>query len=227
MCANMNLLESNVTKSAPEIVRDKLREEIFTGVLVAGQQLRQDEIADRFGTSRIPVREALRQLESENLVSYFSHKGAVVKGFSINDVLQMLDIRIALECRALKLAIPNMAMEDFEAAQDILDNYSHSSDPSEWGEMNWKFHWTLYAPCNRIKLLSMIESNYGHVSRYVRTQISISSGKDQPQHDHHELLDLCREGKVEMAVQYLEAHIEKSQKSLSAIERRRQALSEM
>ena len=217
----MDTLEITTHKSAPELVRDRLREDIFSGVLVAGQQLRQDEIADRFGTSRIPVREALRQLESEDLITYQSNKGAIVKGISIDDVIQMFDIRIALECRALKLAIPHMAEEDIDLAQEILDNYDHESDPAAWGDMNWKFHWMLYEPCNRPKLLNMIEANYGHVNRYTRTQISLFTGKVQPQEDHVKLLNLCRAGKVDEAVKYLEAHIEKAQKSLSAAARRK------
>src|SRR6266480_5545786 len=79
--------------SAPDVVRDGLRKAIFDGDLVAGTQLRQDEIASRFGTSRIPVREALRQLESEGLVIFHPNRGAVVKGLSLEDVLEMLDIR--------------------------------------------------------------------------------------------------------------------------------------
>lgn len=212
----MKIITINQSKSAPEWVRDQLREEIFSGTLIVGQQLRQDEIAERFGTSRIPVREALRQLESEDLIIYQPNKGAIVKGFSIQEVLQLFDIRIALECHALKLAIPHMAVEDLHGAQQILDDYDASADPSTWGQMNWNFHWSLYEPCNRIKLLDMIEANYGHVNRYTRTQISLSAGKVQPQEDHLELLHLCAQGKVDAAVKFLYQHIEKAQKSLQA-----------
>src|SRR5436190_3117736 len=120
---DMGSKESTIRKPAPDLVRDGLRESILAGVFEAGHQLRQDEVAEQFGTSRIPVREALRQLESEGLVTFHPNRGAVVKGLSLEDVLEMLDIRIGLECRALKLAIPNMAVEDHEAAQQILDEY--------------------------------------------------------------------------------------------------------
>lgn len=216
----MSTIETTIRKSAPELVRDGLREEIFSGILLAGYQLRQDEIAERFGTSRIPVREALRQLESEGLVIFQPNKGAIVKGLSIDDVVEMLDIRIALECRALKLAIPNMAIEDIESAQNILDDYDNTSDPEAWGEMNWNFHWTLYEPCHRIKLLTMIEANYGHVNRYIRAQVSIAAGKTKPQEEHLELLNLCTKGKIDEAVKLLEHHIQKAQKSLRAVARR-------
>lgn len=210
-------------RPAPDIVREGLRTSILSGKLEAGHPLRQDEVALQFGTSRIPVREALRQLESEGLVVFHPNRGVTVRGLSLDDVLDMLDIRIALETRALKLAIPHMAREDLDACQEILDRYDRTSDPKAWGEMNWRFHWTLYAPCHRPKLLDMIEANYGHVNRFTRTQVSRAAGKTRPQKEHHELLKLCRQGKVQPAVDLLERHIEETQKSLRALTRKQGA----
>ena len=208
-------------KPAPELVRDGLRAAIIAGDYEEGTALRQEEIADRFGTSRIPVREALRLLESEGLVIFQPNKSVIVRGLSLEDVIEMLEIRIALECRALKLAIPNMAIEDFETAAEILKEYDESQDQAAWGEMNWRFHWALYVPCHRPKLLAMIEANYGHVSRYTRRQVSSATDKANPQQDHVKLLELCREGNVEDAVALLEKHIEQTQRSLRANLRRR------
>lgn len=219
----MGSIDGETRRPAPEIVRDGLREAILLGEFETGHQLRQDEVAERFGTSRIPVREALRQLESEGLVTFHPNRGAVVKGLSLDDVLEMLDIRIALECRALKLSIPNMADEDLDAAAQILDDYDKAMEPARWGEMNWRFHSTLYAPCNRTRLLEMIEANYGHVNRFTRTQVSLATGKAKPQAEHHEMLGYCRAGKVDEAVALLERHIEQTQKSLRAAARRSEA----
>lgn len=205
---------------APGRVRDALRRELMSGAIAPGRPLRQDELAARYGTSRIPVREALRQLEAEGLVTFHANRGAVVTLLSLDEVLEMLDIRIALECRALRLAIPNMADEDFEAAAAILKSYDAEPSPERWGEANWQFHWTLYAPCNRPKLLAMIEGNYGHVNRFTRTQVSRATGKERPQREHYAILDFCRQGEVERAAGLLEAHILNTQKSLSAALRR-------
>lgn len=207
---------------APELVRDGLRKEILSGELAGGTQLRQDELADRFGTSRIPVREALRQLETEGLVTIHPNKGAVVSSLSTDEVMEMLDIRMVLECGALKLAIPNMADDDFETAERILDDYDRAPDPMRWSESNWRFHETLYAPCDRPKLLGLIETNYSQINRFMRMQISRAAGKEQPQEEHRRLLDLCRRQAVEPAVKLLEKHIQKTQKSLAAVLRRTQ-----
>lgn len=204
----------------PGTVRDGLRKAILSGELAAGSQLRQDEIAERFGMSRIPVREALRLLEAEGLVTLHPNRGAVVSALSLEEVLELLEIRIALECRALQIAIPNMVDADFDTAEDILAAYDAEPDASKWGGMNWNFHLALYAPASRPRLLSMIETNYGHVDRFTRLQVSLATGKDRPQHEHHELLDLCRQGTVERAVKLLEDHILHTRKSLLAAVRR-------
>jgi DNA-binding GntR family transcriptional regulator len=135
-------------------------------------------------------------------------------------VLELLEIRIGLECRALKLAIPNMVDADFDLAAEILNGYDSEPEPRKWGEMNWRFHETLYVPCNRPKLLSMIELNYGHVGRFVRLQVSLAAGKQQPNREHWAILEACRAGDVDRAVRLLEEHIVHTQKSLAAAMRR-------
>lgn len=209
---------------APDAVRDELRRAIGAGELAPGTQLRQDELAERFGTSRIPVREALRQLEAEGFVTIQPHRGAVVSTLSLDEVLELMDIRIALECHALRLAVPAMGEMDIEAAADILKSYDEEPEPERWGEMNWAFHATLYAPCDRPRLLAMIEANYGHVGRFTRSSVSRAAGKDRPQAEHHAILAACRRGEAERAVRLLGEHIEQTQKSLMAAARRRPPL---
>ncbi|WP_425964365.1 GntR family transcriptional regulator [Rhizobium nepotum] len=76
------------------------------------------------------------------------NRGAIVTSLSLNEVLEMLDIRIALECHALRLAIPIMAEEDLAHAESILEAYNDDPDPASWGSVNWRFHTTLYEPCH-------------------------------------------------------------------------------
>ncbi|SFN78535.1 DNA-binding transcriptional regulator, GntR family [Bradyrhizobium sp. Rc3b] len=205
--------------SAHEVVREALRVLIGAGELAPGSQLRQDELAERFGTSRIPVREALRQLEAEGFVTFLPNRGAVVSDLSIDEVIELLEIRIALECHALRLAIPAMGEIDLDEAKAILHSYDEERDPAKWGAFNCKFHETLYAPCNRPRLLSMIEANYGHVSRFTRALVSRATGKERPQREHYQLLDLCRAGEIEKAVRLLREHIVQTQKTLRSAQR--------
>lgn len=219
--ARRSSAEQDIRGSTPDTVREGLRRAIFAGDLVPGAQLRQDELAEQFGTSRIPVREALRQLEAEGLVKLQPNRGAVVSSLSLEEVLELLDIRIALECMALKFAIPNMVDSDLAAAAQILKDYDAAREPQRWGEFNWRFHEALYAPCGRKKLLAMIEANYGHVGRFTRLWVSLAAGKERPQSEHRELVKACRAGKVNAAVKLLEQHITHTKKSLMAAARQR------
>jgi DNA-binding GntR family transcriptional regulator len=205
--------------SAPGFVREALRTAISTGEFAPGIQLRQDELAQRFGTSRIPVREALRQLEAEGLVTFWPNRGAVVSDLSVDEVVELLEIRIALECHALRLAIPAMGEIDLDEANAILRAYDDEPDATNWGAFNWKFHETLYAPCNSPRLLAMIEANYGHVSRFTRAAVSRATGKERPQRDHYRLLELCRNGETEKAARLLREHIVQTQKTLKSTQR--------
>src|SRR6187402_1183909 len=126
--------------STPDTVREALRRAISAGELAPGIQLRQDELAEKFGTSRIPVREALRQLEAEGFVTFLPNRGAVVSDLSVDEVVELLEIRIALECHALRLAIPVLGEIDLDEARKILQAYDSEPDPAKWGAFNWKFH---------------------------------------------------------------------------------------
>ena len=205
--------------STPDAVREALRRAISAGEMAPGFQLRQDDLAERFGTSRIPVREALRQLEAEGFVTFLPNRGAVVSDLSIDEVIELLEIRIALECHALRLAIPAMGDIDLDDAREILRSYDEEPDPEKWGAFNWRFHKALYAPCNRPRLLAMIEANYGHVGRFTRALVSRATGKDRPQREHYQLLEFCRGGEVEKAVRLLREHIVQTQKTLRSAQR--------
>ncbi|UVO27300.1 GntR family transcriptional regulator [Bradyrhizobium arachidis] len=205
--------------STPDSVRDALRLAISSGELAPGLQLRQDELAERFGTSRIPVREALRQLEAEGFVTFLPNRGAVVSDMSIDEVIELLEIRIALECHALRLAIPAMSEIDLDEARKLLSSYDKAPDPEQWGTFNWRFHKMLYAPCNSPRLLAMIDANYGHVSRFTRALVSRATGKERPQREHYQLLEFSRDGEVEKAVRLLRDHIVQTQKTLRSAQR--------
>ncbi len=151
--------------STPDAVREALRLAIGLGEFAPGFQLRQDELAERFGTSRIPVREALKQLEAEGFVTFMPNRGAVVSDLSIDEVVELLEIRIALECYAL------------------------------------------------------IEANYGHVSRFTSALVSRATGKERPQREHYQLLELCRDGEIEKAVRLLREHIVQTEKMLRSAQR--------
>src|SRR3984893_5273490 len=110
-------------QSLTSAVADKLREEIIRGHIPEGAQLRQDAIALQYRVSRIPVREALRQLDAEGLVTIVPNRGAVVPVLSPTDIEELFTIRALLEPEILKHSIPHLTEADFSEAGAILSKY--------------------------------------------------------------------------------------------------------
>jgi DNA-binding GntR family transcriptional regulator len=110
------------------MVADGLREGILSGVLGGGRPLRQIEIAEEFGVSSVPVREALRQLEGEGLVVFYPRRGAVVSELSRDEVLEICEMREALELLALRKAFPNTTDGDLRRAGEVLDRADAQTD---------------------------------------------------------------------------------------------------
>lgn len=199
-----------------DAVTESLRALILDGTLGSGLQLRQEDLARRFGVSRIPVREALGRLQAEGLVEHFANRGSVVASRSIEDLLETLDIRIALETRAVKLALPNLTVKDFKLAREIMRKYDESESPREWTELNLEFHLALYRPCGRHRLVRMIEDLVRGISIHLRQHISHTVGRRNPQAEHKDILKACVDGDVEKAVKLTEQHIERTKEALKA-----------
>ena len=96
-------------KTIPETIVDALREDIARGVFQPGEALRQEELAARFGVSRIPIREALRQLEKDGVVTVQPNRGAFVTVFTDADVVEVFELRLLLEVDLLKRAVAKMS----------------------------------------------------------------------------------------------------------------------
>ena len=207
------------SKALHQTIRDQLRYEILSGTLPVGQPLKQDALALRFHASRIPVREALRQLEAEGLVTHQLNRGAVVAGMSLPQICDMLDIRIALECHAAKLGVPNMVERDFVAMEQILAAYDAATTANEWGEYNRRFHLALSAASNNRRLHQLIEELCLNTDRYTHVLISQTTGKEGPQSDHYRLVAACRQHDAEKVAQMLEAHIQTTKRELMALHR--------
>ncbi|MEO8622727.1 MAG: GntR family transcriptional regulator, partial [bacterium] len=102
---------------------DALRDRILRGGFPEGEPLRQDAIAEELGVSRIPVREALRQLEAEGLVTFNPHRGAVVTTLSLQEIAELFELRADIESDLLRRSIPLMGTDDHKRATEILDAY--------------------------------------------------------------------------------------------------------
>jgi DNA-binding GntR family transcriptional regulator len=212
-------------KSIPEAIRDSLQERILDGEFKEGDALVQDMIAEEYQVSRMPVREALRQLEADGLVAMQTHKGAVVTTVPTEQVEELFDLRAVLESDLIERALARMADEDIAAAREILDALEDSyrkRDMASWGRLNWAFHRRLYLPAGRAQTLAILQGINLQVERYIRLHLLVTDGVDAAEREHRELLRLCAL-RDPGAVAFLRRHILDTGTSLVAALRRHRA----
>jgi DNA-binding GntR family transcriptional regulator len=196
---------------------DQLRQAILDGSYPAGSQLRQDALGETYGVSRIPVREALFQLEAEGLVRIVPQKGAIVSELSLDEINDVFDLRRILEPRLLAQSAPHFSVDDFDALDDIHRQFEKAikaKNVSDWGQLNADFHLALYMhapqPRTRAIVLSLLQTS----DRYTRLQLSNTKAMGTAEKEHAYLIALCRAQKVEEACRFLERHIEAVRKDL-------------
>jgi DNA-binding GntR family transcriptional regulator len=198
-------------QSLASVVVERIREKILRGELHEGEQLRQDAIAAEFQISRIPVREALSHLAAEGLITIVANRGAIVSALSPEEIAELFETRAVLECYMLRQAIPNFTEEDFHRAEDVLRQFEQSlekdSETKSWGEWNWQFHSTLYAPAERPTMLGFLKTVNHNCDRYTRLHLVFTRNLHLAGEAHRKLLAACRTRDPEIAVQALWSHI--------------------
>lgn len=187
-----------------------LRERILRGDYPEGEPLRQDALADELGVSRIPVREALRQLEAEGLVTFSPHRGAVVSSLSLDEIDELFQLRADIECDVLRRAIPQMTSEQLERATEVLDEFQdalRAGEATRWGPLNWHFHAALYAPAKRNFTMGVLQKLHQHSDRYFRMQVLLAHGGARANEEHREITAAVARKDITSACQLMRAHI--------------------
>jgi DNA-binding GntR family transcriptional regulator len=179
--------------STSRVIADALRAAIVEGTLAPGAPLRQDAIARHFSVSAIPVREALRQLESEGWARVEVHKGATVAPLSANEAREIYEIRSALESLAIGLAIPLHTAATLRECERLCEAAEKEPDPSLYVAHNEAFHMSLYAPAARPQLEDMIATLHRRGERYLRLKFGLPSYKGESDQEHAALFAaVCR-----------------------------------
>ena len=207
--AGMKLPLKHRTLSAAIV--DQLRQSILDGTYPAGSQLRQDALGEAYGVSRIPVREALFQLEAEGLVRIVPQKGAIVSELSLDEINDVFDLRGILEPRLLAQSAPAFTAKDLDGLDDIQGRFEKAikaRNVSEWGQLNADFHMALYAHARQPRTRAIVVSLLQTSDRYTRLQLSNTKAMGIAEKEHAQLIKLCRAQKVDEACRYLERHIE-------------------
>ncbi|PMS22197.1 GntR family transcriptional regulator [Trinickia dabaoshanensis] len=193
--------------SASRMVADALRAAIVDGRLPPGAPLRQDAVARHFSVSAIPVREALRQLESEGWAKVEMHKGATVAPLSAAEAREIYEIRAALESLALTLAIPNHTEDTLREVQASYEAAELETDPALYVARNEAFHMGLYAPAGRPQLIEMIGTLHRRGERYLRVKFGLPEHKRVSDDEHGQLMRLVRRKDIAAAQKLIADHL--------------------
>jgi DNA-binding GntR family transcriptional regulator len=187
-----------------EFVLEALRAAILDGVFAPGSRLRQEDLAIAFGTSRIPVREALRVLEYEGLAASEPHRGFTVTALDADEIDEIYDLRIVLEGHAVRLALPLLTQRDLDELQTLYDEMEAEPDSDRRLASRERFYLRLYGVTARPRLVGLIARLRQEVARSLRWQMV------QHSPSHHELFfEAVKQGDADLAVAELASHYRK------------------
>ncbi|MCL4455685.1 MAG: GntR family transcriptional regulator [Deinococcus sp.] len=199
---------SHRSQTTPDTISGVLREAISKGLLKAGEPLKGDDLARQLGVSRIPVREALRQLASEGLVTYYPNRGAVVAALTPEEIREIYQIRKALEAHALQESIRQLSPTILKKAKEALEASRRANDEAEWGQLDIQFHEALYSLENRPRLAKMIDNLLNTVDRYWHIYGLNHKQRRVFDREHKQILEACLQKNSKQAVALLQAHLD-------------------
>jgi DNA-binding GntR family transcriptional regulator len=209
------------TATGAERVAVALRAEITTGALAPGARVRQRDVAERFGVSTTPVREALATLEREGLVRVEPHRGATVFSPSEGELRDHYEIRIALEVLAVRRAAALCTSADAPHLQALLDRMRETSDPALYVELNQRFHSELYELGGNLQLSMLIATLRDRDRAYLHLYAAREVPSERLDRGHQMILDACIRGDADAAEAALRAHLGATVEHVSRLLRER------
>ncbi|WP_175830386.1 GntR family transcriptional regulator [Burkholderia cepacia] len=203
--------------STADAVAASLRDMIINGEFEAGERLVERDLADRFGISRIPMREAIQRLEREGLLDIFRNRGAVVRMLGASDVQEIYDLRVLLEGDAIYRSVKRLDDETLARAELVHRLLGDAAVPRRQGELNREFHALLYSCCGNARLLQTIAELRSQVERYERLQATLLADTPSFQVEHEEILQACRERNARAARSMTVAHLESARRIVTGL----------
>lgn len=181
-------------RTIAEQIAAALRREIVMGQLAAGSRLPQIAIAERFGVSTTPVREAFGLLQRAGLVRADAHRGVTVALPTLQDFAEHMEIRMALEMLAVEKAAERFQADDAPPLAAILDEMRATGDPARYVARNHAFHLNLYRLGCRPRLVAMIEElrTASLAYNHLYAAADVPDGAPRLDAEHRAILDACR-----------------------------------
>jgi DNA-binding GntR family transcriptional regulator len=201
---------TDLQKTIVNEVTVRIRQEIISGRIQPGQRIRLRTLEELFGVSHIPIREALRSLEAEGLVHNIPQRGAIAAPLSIEELMEVYDLRRLLEPAVAERAIPNLTKEQLRMSAKALDELN--AIPGQWTspefpEAHRRFHWLLLEPGATSQIERVVTQLWQISERYVRFSMIVGGGASIAKRQHTMLQKCAKAGDVARFRAELIAHL--------------------
>lgn len=203
-------------------VFSQIQDAIVKGELLPGSKMSEAELASRYGVSRGPLREALRRLEGRKLLSRIPHVGVRVISLSYEELIQIYQVREALEGLAARLAALHMTTEEVQGLKDLLARHEGQAEFQEGRayfqeEGDFDFHYRIVQGSRNDVLTQMLCGELYHRVRHYRYQFSVTEGRPQRAFsEHHRIIEAIESRDGEMAEILMRRHIASARKNIEA-----------
>lgn len=197
-----------------DVISDKVRKDLLENVYEPGDVIRIRTLAERFGVSTMPVREALRRLEAEGLVQFDKNRRIQVRALSPDEAQELFDIREALEPLAMLRGAVRLR-DDAEAIarlRDLIEQMDRDVSSDDWRNLNAEFHRTLYAAADMPRLAAIISSLWAGTDPYIRRYSRTTPIAARAQEQHREMVEAILAGDPERAAEVLRTQINYSRR---------------
>ena len=205
--------------SLPRQLYEQLRGHILVGTLKAGQVLRQEELARRFNVSRVPLREALSQLEADGLIESRPRRGYAVSSLHTDEIVEVFDLRMLVEEHAGRIAAHSRTPADLAEverlvlAMERLDpgaaDYRH-----RWTLLNYEFHLRIVESTRRKRLSRIAGTLRSTVEPYVSVELDLTGNAETALREHREMLAALRAGDATGLAELSREHVESTARRL-------------
>lgn len=208
-------IHSDSLKTREEVVTDAIRFAILRGRFRPGDKLNQEDLAEELGVSRSPVREALRTLAAEELVTSYPHRGVVVTERSAVELQELLLIRTLLEGAAARRAAPFVDENRLARLDAIILEAQSSTDIEHVLGLNNVFHSTIYEAVEQPLMIDLIQKLRNKIAPYNRVYLDMAGQKERAWNDHRRIYEACAARDGERAEAETKRHLEQVFKAIA------------
>jgi DNA-binding GntR family transcriptional regulator len=201
--------------TAHQYAKEALRQAILSGQLPGGSRLVQADLAAELRVSTTPIREALRDLVAEGLIIFDPHRGALVRPLNVSEVEEVYSIRRVLEPLAIRLATDRITKPELAEAAQLLKQMEAGVEPTEWVQLNLRFHALLESAARSPLLESIIRSTRDIAALYVAHSVKqFPERLREGNREHRAMLTAMRKGDPDKATEILVHHLDGTLKAV-------------